>query len=85
MNEYKCLVDDGSEQDYESHIMVWQVPPPKKSKSADQMNNNNTQTTMTCTSPTSKASSDDIDLLGPSPGSGINRLMLGFLLEYIKG
>ncbi len=59
------LVDDGSDQDYDSHIMVWQLPivPPDTITTT-------TSTTSDTTDHKESRPASSLDL-GPTPGSGV--------------
>ncbi len=65
-------VDDGSDQDYDSHIMVWQLPCSEARPPTNQppMTTNPTNQTLSIATPTSTTSSS-IDLAAHTPGSGV--------------
>ena len=70
----KFSVDDGSDQDYDSHIMVWQLPkvselPLEKSGKLPKMAPL-TKTDSNKTGGVDSRTSSSLDL-GPTPGSGI--------------
>ncbi len=66
-------VDDGSDQDYDSHIMVWQLPVAESGGGRHAM----APPALSATTPTSvrtngsSRTSSSLDLAGPTPGSGV--------------
>lgn len=66
------LVDDGSDQDYDSHIMVWQLPivPPDAIVTTTSSDTTDHNVTTTTTKDHESRASSSLDL-GPTPGSGV--------------
>ena len=70
-DQVSTLVDDGSDHDHDSHIMVWQVRDKQDSNPEPAPSNLDPPTNkLEVESRSSRGSSSTVDL-GPAPGSGL--------------